>query len=63
MALLFATGEWQRLIPTSWSIFPDAWQTLLTYLSLHQPATSPGVPYDPLQQLAYAAVVFLLALS
>jgi len=61
VVLLFATGEWQRLIPTSWSIFPDAWQSVLTYASLHQPATSPGMPYDPLQQLAYAAVVFLLA--
>ena len=60
VCLLFATGEWQRLIPTSWSIFPDAWQTLLTYLSLHQPAPTAGLPYDPLQQLAYAAVVFLL---
>jgi sulfoxide reductase catalytic subunit YedY len=60
VVLLFATGEWQRLIPTSWSIFPDAWQTLLTYLSLHQPPASAGSPYDALQQLAYAAVVFLL---
>jgi methionine sulfoxide reductase catalytic subunit len=60
VVLLFATGEWPRLIPTSWSIFPDAWQTLLTYLSLHQPAPTAGLPYDPLQQLAYAAVVFLL---
>jgi len=60
VALLFATGEWQRLLPTSLSIFPDAWQSFLTYLSLHQPGASPGLPYDPLQQLAYAAVVFLL---
>jgi DMSO/TMAO reductase YedYZ molybdopterin-dependent catalytic subunit len=59
--LLFATGEWTRLIPTSWSIIPDAWNTLLTYLTLHIPPTSAFNPYDPLQQLAYAAVVFLLA--
>jgi len=60
VALLFATGEWQRLLPTSWTIFPDAWQTFLTYLSLHQPPPTAGLPYDPLQQLAYAAVVFVL---
>ena len=60
VVLLFATGEWSRLIPTSWSIFPQAWHTFLTYLSLHIPPASDFHPYDPLQQLAYAAVVFLL---
>ncbi|MEP7361006.1 MAG: cytochrome b/b6 domain-containing protein, partial [Chloroflexota bacterium] len=61
VVLLFATGEWRRLIPTSLSIFPDAWQTFLTYISLQQPPPSAFNPYDPLQQLVYAAVVFLLA--
>ncbi|MBV9690144.1 MAG: molybdopterin-dependent oxidoreductase [Ktedonobacteraceae bacterium] len=61
VVLLFATGEWTRLIPTSWSIFPRAWQTLLTYLSFHIPPASDFQPFDPLQQLTYAAVVFLLA--
>lgn len=60
VGLLFFTGEWQRLIPTSWSVFPDAWRTLVTYASLQQPPPSAFHPYDPLQQLAYAAVVFLL---
>jgi sulfoxide reductase catalytic subunit YedY len=60
VGLLFGTGEWRRLLPTSWSIFPDAWQSVLTYLSLHQPPASAGLPYDPLQQLTYAAVVFVL---
>ncbi len=59
--LLFATSEWTRLIPTSWDIVPRAWSTFLTYLSLHIPPTSDFRPYDPLQQLTYAAVVFLLA--
>ena len=61
VVLLFATGEWTRLIPTSWSIIPRAWTTLLTYLSFHIPPTSDFTPFDPLQQLAYAGVVFLLA--
>jgi methionine sulfoxide reductase catalytic subunit len=50
--LLFASGEWSRLIPTSWSIVPRAWDTLLTYLSFHIPPISDFRPYDPLQQLA-----------
>jgi methionine sulfoxide reductase catalytic subunit len=61
VVLLFATGEWARLIPTSWSIFPAAWHTFLTYITFHIPPASDFNPYDPLQQLAYAAVVFLLA--
>lgn len=61
VVLLFATGEWRRLIPTSWSIFPQAWQTFVTYVTLHLPPASASHPYDPLQQLTYAAVVFLLA--
>lgn len=60
VVLLFSTGEWVRLIPTSWSIIPQAWQTFLTYITFHIPPASDFHPYDPLQQLAYAAVVFLL---
>lgn len=59
--LLFATGEWSTLIPTSWSIFPRAWQTFLTYITFHIPPSSEFTPLDPLQQLTYAAVIFLLA--
>ena len=58
--LLFATGESSRLIPTSWSIIPDAWHTLLTYLTFNIPPASDFHPYDPIQQLTYAGVVFLL---
>lgn len=61
IVLLFATGEWARLIPTSWTIFPDAWHAFLTYISFHIPPKSVFNPYDPLQQLAYAFVVFVLA--
>lgn len=61
VVLLFVSGEWATLIPTSWSIVPRAWQTLLIYLSFHIPPASDFRPLDPLQQLTYAAVVFLLA--
>ncbi len=60
VVLLFATGEWARLIPTSWSIFPGAWHSLLTYLHFQIPPLADFRPYDPLQQLTYAFVVFVL---
>ena len=56
--LLFTSNEWARLIPTSLSIFPQALHTALLYASLHFPP--PGNPYNPVQQLSYFGVVFLL---
>ena len=58
---LFASGGWPRLIPQSWSVLPDAWHTFLSYLTLQSPPASAFNPFDALQQLAYGAVVFLLA--
>lgn len=60
-AYMFFTGEWRRLIPTSWSVFPSAVHDLINYLTFHIPPESAFNPYDSLQQLTYAAVVFLLA--
>lgn len=56
--LLFTSNEWPRLIPTDWSIVPKAVHTALIYASFHMPP--PGDPYNPLQQLMYFGVVFLL---
>ena len=61
VVMLFASPEWHRLIPTSWQILPDAGRALLSYLMLHIVET-PGA-YNGLQQLSYAAVVFLLAIQ
>ena len=58
IVLLFGSGEWRRLVPTSPAVLLDAWRTLLIYLHLQVPP--PGHPYNALQQLAYFAVVFLL---
>jgi methionine sulfoxide reductase catalytic subunit len=57
--LLSALGGWRRLVPTSWSIVPAALQTAWTYARLHLPP--PGHPYNPIQQLAYAGIVFVVA--
>jgi methionine sulfoxide reductase catalytic subunit len=56
---LFVTPEWRLLIPTSWQIVPGAWHAARLYVSFHLVETPGG--YNALQQLSYAAVVFLLA--
>jgi DMSO/TMAO reductase YedYZ molybdopterin-dependent catalytic subunit/thiosulfate reductase cytochrome b subunit len=58
-SLLFITGEWHRLVPQSWSIIPGAWHSFLEYASFHLVET-PGA-YNPLQQLSYFAMVFMVA--
>jgi sulfoxide reductase catalytic subunit YedY len=57
-ALLFASGLWSTLIPTSPSIFSEALKDSLIYASGKLPP--PGNPFDPVQQLTYAFVVFIL---
>lgn len=59
--LLFATGEWHRLIPTSWQVFPDAASTLIQYLSLNWPVDNSWVAYNGLQVMAYFITVFVAA--
>ncbi len=59
VALLLFGSQWQRLVPTSWAIFPQAWQALVVYMSFHLPPA--GNPYNALQQLTYFAVIFVLA--
>ncbi|HET6673689.1 MAG TPA: molybdopterin-dependent oxidoreductase [Nitrospiraceae bacterium] len=61
VSLLFATGQWRRLIPTSWDILPAALDSAVTYATFHIPPETAFHPYDPLQQLTYAAIVFLVA--
>ncbi len=59
LAVLIFTPEWRRLIPTSWSVFPGAVDAAKSYLSFHIPETE--AVFNPLQQLAYASVILLLA--
>jgi DMSO/TMAO reductase YedYZ molybdopterin-dependent catalytic subunit/thiosulfate reductase cytochrome b subunit len=56
---LLTSPEWQRLVPTSWDIFPRAGAAALDYLQFHAPPD--GDPYNALQQLTYFALVFGLA--
>jgi methionine sulfoxide reductase catalytic subunit len=59
--LLFAEGRWQRLVPTTWKVFPNALSTLIQYLSLNWPAEHGWVAYNGLQLIAYFVTVFIAA--
>ncbi len=61
VVLLFATGLWQRIIPTSWDVVPDAWDSLKVYFSFEAPGIEHFQPYDALQMLGYTFVIFVLA--
>lgn len=61
IVLLFATGQWMRIVPTSWEVFPNALSAALQYVSLDWPTDNGWVNYNSLQQLAYFATVFLAA--
>ena len=60
-ALLFWTGQWVRLVPSTWEVFPNAASTALQYLSLTFPADESWSHYNSLQQLFYFATVFIAA--
>jgi methionine sulfoxide reductase catalytic subunit len=59
--LLFATGQWQRVVPTSWDVFPHALSVLVQYLSLDWPMENGWVAYNALQLIAYFVTVFVAA--
>ena len=59
--LIFTTGHWMRIVPTSWEIFPNALSVGLQYLSLEIPSHSGWASYNSLQVLAYFTTVFLAA--
>jgi thiosulfate reductase cytochrome b subunit len=61
VVLLFATGQWMRIVPTSWEVVPNALSAALQYVSLDWPTENGWVNYNSLQQLAYFATVFVAA--
>jgi methionine sulfoxide reductase catalytic subunit len=60
-ALLFWTNQWQRLVPDTWEVFPNAVATALQYLSLTFPVDESWTRYNSLQQLTYFVTVFIAA--
>jgi thiosulfate reductase cytochrome b subunit len=61
VVLLFGTGQWMRIVPTSWEVFPNALSAALQYVSLDWPTENGWVNYNSLQQLAYFTTVFIAA--
>ena len=59
--LLFATGQWQRVVPTSWEVFPNALSVLIQYLSLNWPTETGWAAYNGLQLIAYFVTIFVAA--
>ena len=61
VVMLFVTGHWMRIVPTSWEVFPNALSAALQYLSLNWPTENGWVNYNSLQQLMYFLTVFIAA--
>lgn len=61
VVLLFMTGQWMRIVPTSWEVFPNALSAALQYVSLDWPTENGWVNYNSLQVLAYFTTVFIAA--
>ena len=59
--LIFATGQWLRLVPVTWGAFPAALSTALQYASLNFPVDESWTRYNGLQQLSYFITVFIAA--
>lgn len=59
--LLFVTGQWRHIVPTSWDVFPDAASVAIQYMSLDWPKDNGWVAYNGLQLLSYFATVFIAA--
>jgi thiosulfate reductase cytochrome b subunit len=59
--MLFATDQWHRLVPTTWTVFPNALSMVIQYWSLHFPADHSWTNYNALQQLTYFFTVFIAA--
>jgi thiosulfate reductase cytochrome b subunit len=61
VVLLFATGHWMRIVPTSWDIFPNMLSGMIQYASLDWPVENGWVHYNALQVVAYFITVFIAA--
>ncbi|WP_300265742.1 cytochrome b/b6 domain-containing protein [Microbacterium sp.] len=61
IVLLFMTGQWMRVIPTSWEVFPNAISAVLQYISLDWPTENGWVNYNSIQQITYFTTIFIAA--
>jgi thiosulfate reductase cytochrome b subunit len=59
LVLIFATGQWMRIVPTSWDIVPNTISAALQYVSMDWPTEDGWVNYNSLQVVAYFVTVFI----
>lgn len=61
VVLLFATGQWVRIVPTRWDVIPNAISAGLQYVSMNWPSADGWINYNALQLLTYFVTVFVAA--
>ncbi len=61
ICMVFVSGYWHYLVPTSWSIVPESIRAVGTYLHFQLPARLPGQPFEAAQKLTYFLVIFVLS--
>jgi thiosulfate reductase cytochrome b subunit len=61
IVLLFVTGQWLRIVPTSWEVIPNAVSAGLQYASFNWPPEYSWTNYNSLQVLSYFVTVFIAA--
>jgi hypothetical protein len=49
--MLFVSGQWAKLIPRTWEVFPNCVSVAIQYLSLAFPANNSWVRFNSLQKL------------
>ncbi|RRS04740.1 oxidoreductase [Aquabacterium soli] len=59
--LIFVTDQWQRIVPLTWEVFPNALSTGIQYASLNFPVDQGWTRYNGLQQLTYFVTIFIAA--
>lgn len=59
VVLLFATGQWMRIVPTHWDVVPNMVSAAIQYASLDWPSENGWVHYNALQVMAYFVTVFI----
>jgi thiosulfate reductase cytochrome b subunit len=59
--LLFSTGQWVRIIPVHWDVFPNAISAGIQYASLNWPTEDGWSNYNALQLVTYFLTVFIAA--
>jgi thiosulfate reductase cytochrome b subunit len=59
--MLFASAQWEKLVPRTWEVIPNSLTVVIQYLSLEFPSNNSWVRFNSMQQLTYFITVFIAA--